>query len=65
MIGCCGDQLHKPLAYAWCGHHLTRLHAFLASNFADGKNIQLACYHDRDHSESPGKSMVGDRNDGS
>ena len=45
------------------------------SNFADGKNIQfmirifivtyLVDNSDRDRIESPGKSMVGDRNNGS
>ena len=48
---------------------------FLTSNFADGKNIQfvvrilietyLVDNSDRNCSESPGKSTVGDRNDGS
>ena len=59
-----------------CGHLRRPGYNFLTSNFADGKNIQftirtlsrptlyLVDNSDRDSSEGPEKSTVGDRNDG-
>ena len=72
-ISRCGDRLRHIYAQRVVIVRPGYKH-FLMSNFADGKNIlhdshfietYLVNNSDRDRGESPEKSMVGDRNDGS
>jgi len=48
-----------------CGHHPTKFQVFLTSNTVHELRPTLSITVTRDHIESPGKSIVGDRNDGS